>query len=249
MIARDDITIVIPSRYASTRFPGKPLADIAGKPMVQRVFERCARSRLAGAVIVATDDERIAEAVRGFGGLAEMTPSELASGTERMAWVAARRQGRIFVNVQGDEPLIDPAAIDAAIAPLLADEDIDIGTVASRMTDDAEFSNPNIVKIALTVSGRALYFSRAGIPHPRDGADSAGRAQRYRHAGLYAYRREALERFAALSPSPLERIEMLEQLRALEAGMHIHVAIVDADSPAVDVPSDIDIVLARLHPS
>jgi 3-deoxy-manno-octulosonate cytidylyltransferase (CMP-KDO synthetase) len=249
MTARGDIAIVIPARYASTRFPGKPLADIAGKPMVQRVYERCAQATLAGNVIVATDDERIATVVRGFGGLAEMTPPELASGTERMAWVAARMPGHIFVNVQGDEPLIDPAAIDATIAPLLARDDIDIGTAASRMREDAEFSNPNIVKIAMTPEGRALYFSRAGIPYPRDGASDLWRGARYRHAGLYAYRRAALERFAALPPSPLERIEMLEQLRALEAGMIIHVAIVATDSPAVDVPSDIDHVLARLHSS
>jgi 3-deoxy-manno-octulosonate cytidylyltransferase (CMP-KDO synthetase) len=249
MIARGDIAIVIPARYASTRFPGKPLADIAGQPMVQRVYERCALATLAGSVIVATDDERIVSVVHGFGGRAEMTPPELASGTERMAWVAARMEGQIFVNVQGDEPLIDPAAIDATIAPLLERDDIDIGTAASRMTSDSEFSNPNIVKIAMTPGGRALYFSRAGIPHPRDGASELWLGARYRHAGLYAYRREALERFAALPPSPLERIEMLEQLRALEAGMHIHVAIVATDSPAVDVPSDIDTVLARLHHS
>ncbi|MBL0175856.1 MAG: 3-deoxy-manno-octulosonate cytidylyltransferase [Ignavibacteria bacterium] len=248
MIERSDITIVIPARYASVRFPGKPLADIDGTSMVRRVYERCAQSTLAGGVVVATDDERIADAVRAFGGNAAMTPPELASGTERMAWVARNLPGALFVNVQGDEPLIDPAVIDAAVTPMLADAALDIGTAASPIEDDSEFSDPNIVKIAMTPGGRALYFSRAGIPFPRDGEDDAfARGARLRHVGIYAFRRAALERFAALPPSPLERIEKLEQLRALEDGMHIHVALVASDTIAVDVPADVAKVIARLR--
>jgi 3-deoxy-D-manno-octulosonate cytidylyltransferase len=240
-----EIVIVIPSRYASTRFPGKPLADIGGKSMVRRVWEQCMASELAQRVIVATDDERIAEAVREFGGEAVMTPPELNSGSERVAAVAEQIPGDIFVNVQGDEPLIPPSTIDAAIKPLLESEAIDIGTVACPLRSRDELMNPNVVKIACTADGRALYFSRAPIPYNRDGSDLLEGYSK--HIGIYAFRRQALQRFAALPESALERRERLEQLRALEDGMHIHVSMVAGDTVAVDVPGDVELVLKRLR--
>lgn len=243
-----DIAIIIPARFASTRFPGKPLADVAGKPMIRRVWEQCRLSRLAGAVIVATDDARIADAVSAFGGEAAMTPPDLASGSERAAHVARGLPAAIIVNVQGDEPLIAPETIDAAIAPLLEDESIDIGTVCRPFSDPSGLENPNLVKVVRDARGRALYFSRAPIPFQRDRNPSAPiPLAAYRmHLGVYAFRRAALLRFAALPPSPLERMEALEQLRALENGMSIAVREVTADSIAVDTPADIARVLAAL---
>ncbi len=241
--------IVIPARFASTRFPGKPLAPIAGKSMIRRVWEQCRQAACASRVIVATDDARIADAVTAFGGEAMMTPSELASGSERMAWVAERSDGAIFVNVQGDEPLMPPATIDA-VAAALRESDADLATAACPLADPEALRNPNVVKVVTDRDGNALYFSRAGIPFDRDpvGRSSAdgngfpGTGVYLKHIGIYAYRREALLRFAALAPGRLEQIEKLEQLRALENGMRIRVATVASDSQAVDTPEDVTIV-------
>lgn len=213
--------------------------------MVQRVWEQCCASTLAQSVLVATDDERIAHAVQHFGGQSFMTPPELNSGSERVAFVAKRIRGDIFVNVQGDEPLIPPATIDSAIEPLLSNNAIDIGTVACPIRSLDDYLNPNVVKVACTGNGRALYFSRAPIPFHRDEQDSIEGC--LKHIGIYAFRREALLQFASLPESALERTERLEQLRALEHGMYIHAACVESDSVAVDVPGDVALVLGRLH--
>jgi 3-deoxy-manno-octulosonate cytidylyltransferase (CMP-KDO synthetase) len=205
--------VLIPARFASTRFPGKPLADLAGKPMVVRV---CERARLSGAapVCVATDDERIAQAVRAHGFEARMTRAEHASGTERIAEAAAQlglADDAIVVNVQGDEPLIAPQLIAEVAAALRARPEASVATACHPIDDAAEFANPNVVKVVRNADGEALYFSRAGIPFPRDG----GAPHAERHIGIYAYRVAFLRRYAELAPSPLEAIERLEQLRVL----------------------------------
>ncbi len=235
--------IIIPARYSSTRFPGKPLARIAGKPMIKFVCERCAAAA-ADAVLVATDDERIAAVVRDFGVEALMTPAGFESGTERVAWAAGQIAADIIVNVQGDEPLIAPATIDAVTGILLRAADADIATAVAQSDDRASFADPNVVKAAITADGRALYFSRAPIPHRRDGA---GAFSFHRHIGIYAFRRESLARFASLPQSHLEQTERLEQLRALEAGMVIKAATVSEISISVDRPSDIALVEAALE--
>jgi 3-deoxy-manno-octulosonate cytidylyltransferase (CMP-KDO synthetase) len=238
------LLIIIPARYASTRFPGKPLADIHGKPMVRHVYERCAQSRPDARVLVATDDERIERVVRDFGAEVVMTPASLQSGSERAAWVAREIACDIVVNVQGDEPLLPGETLDAAIAPLLNDADLDIGTAACALDSLPELVDPNIVKVVLDTRGRALYFSRAPIPHIRD-AESAA-SPYLKHIGIYAFRRKALLRFAALPQSPLELLEKLEQLRALEHGMSIGVGITTQVSQAVDTPADLERVKAML---
>ncbi len=253
--------IVIPARYGSTRFPGKPLAVIAGKSMIRRVWERC--NATAGAsvgttngaarVIVATDDARIADEVATFGGEAMITPSELASGSERMAWVAERIEGEVFINVQGDEPLMPPATIDA-VAAALRESGADIATAACPLRDPAALRNPNVVKLVTDRDGNALFFSRAGIPFDRDAEGKPGSRGNgfdtpgvyFKHIGIYAFRRDSLLRFAALPPGLLERVERLEQLRALENGMRIRVAVVPSDSQAVDTPEDLAAVEALL---
>ena len=275
----EHIIIVIPARWGSTRFPGKPLADIAGKSMIERVHARCAASARASRVIVATDDERIRSEVARFGGEAVMTPADLPSGTERMAWVARETEADIYVNVQGDEPLLPPATIDAAVDALIRNPEADIATACCPLTGDADIANPNIVKLVTDRAGFALYFSRAPIPHVRDSAgietpsggtaedasgsgdtaDGDGRSADgdgnafartgvyKKHIGIYVFRRNALLRFAALDPTPLERLEKLEQLRALEHGMRIVVAEVETDSQAVDTPGDIEKVERLIH--
>ncbi len=244
-MSEPSVLVVIPARYASTRFPGKPLADLHGKPMIQHVWERCVASPGVERVLVATDDERIADAVRAFGGTCVMTPADLASGSERVAWVAAREQADIVVNVQGDEPLLPLDTIGAVIAPMLKNAGIDIGTAACPLPDAEAAMNPNVVKAVVAANGRALYFSRACVPHVRDGADATG--PWLKHIGIYAFRAAALARFAALPAGVLEQQEKLEQLRALEHGMSIHVALVAHDSQAVDTPSDLDVVRALME--
>jgi 3-deoxy-manno-octulosonate cytidylyltransferase (CMP-KDO synthetase) len=238
------LLIIIPARYASTRFPGKPLADINGKPMVQHVYERCVAARPDAQVLVATDDVRIEHAVREFGGEAFMTPASLQSGSERAAWVARELGHGIVVNVQGDEPLLPAETLDAAIAPLLTDDEVDIGTAACVLDSPIELADPNIVKVVLDYRRRALYFSRAPIPHVRDGKSTA--SPYLRHVGIYAFRREALLRFADLPQGQLEVLEKLEQLRALEHGMRIGVGITSRVSQAVDTPADLERVKAML---
>ena len=233
-------SVIIPARYASTRFPGKPLADLAGKPMIARVCERAARSG-AASVHVATDDARIAEAVRKHGHQAVMTRADHASGTDRLAEAAATLgldDADVVVNLQGDEPLMDPGLVAEVAAALDALPQASLSTACHPIREPAEVLNPNVVKVVLDRHGYALYFSRSQIPHPRE----AG-ATWYRHAGLYAYRAGFLRRYAALEPSPLERAEALEQLRALWHGYRIAVVVSDREiPPGVDTPRDLDAV-------
>jgi 3-deoxy-manno-octulosonate cytidylyltransferase (CMP-KDO synthetase) len=247
------ITAVIPARYASTRFPAKALADIMGKPMIQHVYERTAQAQLVSEVLVATDDERIAAAVRGFGGRVEMTLASHETGTDRLAEVAARIDADIIVNVQGDEPLIDPATIDAAIQPLVDDPTIDMGTLMVRIRTLHDFLSPNVVKVVTDNRGNALYFSRSPLPNFRDKWNdlkdesfASGKLTCFKHVGLYVYRRQFLLTFAGLAPTPLEQYEKLEQLRALENGYRIRVIETIHDSIGVDVPADLDKVLAKI---
>jgi 3-deoxy-manno-octulosonate cytidylyltransferase (CMP-KDO synthetase) len=249
-----NITAIIPARYSSTRFDGKALADIHGKPMVQHVYERTSRASHVSEVIVATDDERIAAAVRSFGGRAEMTSPAHETGTDRLAEVAARLESDIIVNVQGDEPLIEPAMIDAAIAPLIADKTVVMGTLKSRIKNLHDFLSPNVVKVVTDTNGFALYFSRSPLPNFRDKwndlkdeAFVSGKLLCYKHVGLYVYRRDFLLQFSRLAPTFLEKSEMLEQLRVLESGFRIKVVETSHESIGVDTPADLEKVLARIR--
>jgi 3-deoxy-manno-octulosonate cytidylyltransferase (CMP-KDO synthetase) len=234
--------VVIPARYASTRFPGKPLAVLGGKPMIRHVWEAACGSKLASRVVVATDDDRIAEAVRAFGGEVAMTSEGCASGTDRVAEVARALDEDIFLNLQGDEPLMDPSTIDAVLAPLFADPHATMTTAALPTDDMSRFADPMVVKVVVDDRGDALYFSRAPIPH-----DRAGNPIRWRkHLGIYGYRKDFLLALAAAPPSSLESIEMLEQLRVLQAGYRIRVVDVAFDSAGVDTPEDLKIVEERL---
>jgi len=230
------VLAVIPARFASSRFPGKPLSAIGGKTMLERVFARVSQARLVDAVLVATDDPRIFEAARRFGAPARMTRADHSTGTERVAEVAAGQDAAIIVNVQGDEPLIDPSAIDQAIAPLLDDQPPPMATLKKRISDPRDLDNPNVVKVVTDCAGNAIYFSRSLIPYPRDG-DSG---MHFKHVGLYAYRRDFLLRFPALPVGPLETAEKLEQLRALENGYSIRVVETGYDSISVDTPEDLE---------
>jgi len=230
---------VIPARYASTRFPGKPLISIGGKPMIERVWERARQAKLVSKVIVATDDDRIASAVRAFGGEVALTRADHRSGTERVAEVAAgHAEAEILVNVQGDMPLIDPAAIDAAIEALREDESVNMSTLAVPISNAAEIMDPNVVKTVLDFDGNALYFSRAPIPWVRDRGGPV-HARHLKHLGLYVFRRETLLEFATFPQGDLERIEQLEQLRWLENGNRIRVAEIEQESVEVDTPEDV----------
>lgn len=249
--------VVIPARYASTRFPGKPLADIVGKPMVVRVCERAARSG-AASIHVATDDARIAEAVSRHGFAAVLTRSDHASGTDRIAEAAAQlglADDAIVVNVQGDEPLIAPALI-ARVAEVLAQRpQAAVSTACHPIHDGAAAFNPNVVKVVLDAHGDALYFSRAPIPYARDAYADGRRVPpadlpMYRHAGIYAYRVSFLKRYAGLAPSPLEAFEALEQLRVLWHGHRIAVAVSAQEiPPGVDTPADLALVRAQFDPA
>jgi len=231
---------LIPARYASTRFPGKPLALIAGKPLIQRVVERCAQARSLSEIIVATDDARIAEAASKFCRV-EMTRPEHPSGTDRIAEAAARCPCDAVVNIQGDEPLMDPAVIDA-VAGALAHEEM--STAAASIHDPEDLGNPNVVKVVVNAAGRALYFSRRTIPYLREAASGSVSEQLaafpfLKHLGIYGYRRPTLLRLVQLPVSPLESAEKLEQLRALENGIQIAVVKVDYAGVGVDVPEDV----------
>lgn len=229
------VLCIIPARYASTRLPGKPLADIDGKPMICRVYERARAARLPYEVLVATDSEAVLEAVRRSGGRAVLTAKDHATGTDRLAEVArARAEADVIVNVQGDEPLIDPAVIDRLAAAFEDDPALQMATLKTPMTDEAEMQNPNNVKVVTDKSGHALYFSRSLLPYPRN----AG-AVVYKHIGVYAYRRAFLLQYAAMEPTPLEQAESLEQLRALENGYKIKVLETDATFIGVDTPEDL----------
>jgi len=234
-------SVIIPARFASTRFPGKPLVDLAGKPMVVRVCERAAQSG-ASAVHVATDDERIASAVKAHGFEVVMTRADHASGTDRLAEAAGLLKlddKHIVVNVQGDEPLIDPALIRRVAEGLAGAE---MATACHAIHDAAALANPNVVKVVLDAKGNALYFSRSRIPYPREGDPAC-----YRHAGIYAYRAGFLKRYAALAPAPLEKAEALEQLRALWHGHRIAVVVSETEiPPGVDAPQDLEAVRRML---
>jgi 3-deoxy-manno-octulosonate cytidylyltransferase (CMP-KDO synthetase) len=232
------IAAIIPSRYGSTRFEGKPLALINGKSMIQRVYESAKQSRRISEVVVATDDDRILEAVRSFGGQVLMTSVTLRSGSDRVA-EAAKQIGlapeEIAINVQGDQPLVHPECFDAVVEPLLKDPSLGMSTLGYKITDRREYHNPKDCKLVMDHQGNALYFSRAAIPFARDGGDFPV----YKHLGVYAYTRRFLDLFRQLPTGRLEEIEKLEQLRALEYGHRIRVVITSHDSPEVDLPEDI----------
>jgi 3-deoxy-manno-octulosonate cytidylyltransferase (CMP-KDO synthetase) len=232
------VVAIIPARYASTRLPGKPLVPLAGKPMIQHVYERAKRAQTVHHILVATDDQRILDAVQSFGGQARMTRSDHRTGTERIAEVAAHEPGDIFVNVQGDEPLIDPAAIDTAVGALLEEPLARIATVATPIRRAGDIMDPNVVKTVLDFDDNALYFSRAPIPWIRDTQQKI-HVKYWKHLGLYVFLRDALLEYPTLPQGELEKIEQLEQLRWLENGWHIRVAEVAHDAVSVDSPEDV----------
>ena len=236
--------VLIPARYASTRFPGKPLVEIGGKPMVVHVCERASKSG-AAAVHVATDDERIARAVRAHGHQAIMTRADHASGTDRLAEAARKLklgEQQIVVNVQGDEPLIAPRLIAHVARALDKKRSASVSTACHQIHDEASLASPNVVKVVLDAEGYALYFSRSRIPYPREPG-----ARCYRHAGIYGYRVGFLKKYARLKPAPLEKTEALEQLRVLWHGYRIAVAVSEAEiPPGVDTPEDLEAVRRML---
>lgn len=253
---------VIPARYQAARFPGKPLALIAGRPMIQRVYDAAHRARLLDAVVVATDDARIAATVRGFGGEVVMTSARCRSGTDRVAEVARRRREAIVLNIQGDEPLLHPAMVDQVARVLLGDAGIVMASLRRRLDDPSDLRNPHVVKVVVDRQDRALYFSRAPIPFVRNDAGSGLGARgservtsalspqpsaHFKHIGIYGYQRGFLLRFARLRPTALERREGLEQLRALEHGYAIVVPETPHDAIGVDTPADLRRVEALLR--
>ena len=234
---------VIPARYASVRFPGKSLVEIAGKPLVQHVWERAQDLQSVERVVVATDDERIVRTVRGFGGVVVMTSADCASGTDRVAEAVRQWPADLVVNLQGDEPVFDAKAVDELVGVMAGDPTIEMGTLAHPIRDEAEFNDatgPN--KVVLDQAGFALYFSRAPIPYRRQ----PGLVTPLRHIGIYVFRTPFLRRFATLAPTPLERTEGLEQLRALEHGVRIRVLLTPHGSIGVDTPADVDRLAAYL---
>jgi 3-deoxy-manno-octulosonate cytidylyltransferase (CMP-KDO synthetase) len=232
-----EVTAIIPARWASTRFPGKPLVKLRGKPLVQHVWERAGRAKLVDRVIVATDDMRIAEAAFAFGAEVALTSSKHPTGTDRLAEVASKlKSAPIILNVQGDEPDIAPSTIDRLAQALQDDPKLGMVTAANPISTAADISNPNVVKVVTDLAGRALYFSRSAIPHDRDGDNGI---KYLRHQGIYGYRRKVLLDFVKWKPTPLEKAEKLEQLRALEHGVSIGVIVVKRGSVGVDVPADL----------
>lgn len=238
---KEKIIGVIPARFSSTRFPGKPLADINGKPMIQHVYENCLGSKLLEDLIVATDDKRILKAVAGFGGNAVMTSGKHKSGTDRIGEVAKLRNldigsSGIIVNIQGDEPFINHANIDKAIKPLLGDKSLNVSTLCIRIKSIAEINDPNIVKVVFDNDGFAIYFSRSAIPFNRDKSKNVNY---YKHIGLYVYRKSFLDKLVKMKPAKLELTEKLEQLRMLESGERIKVIETNIDSHSVDTKADL----------
>jgi 3-deoxy-manno-octulosonate cytidylyltransferase (CMP-KDO synthetase) len=233
------VVVIIPSRYGSTRFDGKPLAIICGKPMIQWVCQRAMQAKCIASVHVATDDSRIRDAVDRFGGSVVMTSAKCRSGTDRVA-EAAEQLGLdardVVVNIQGDQPLVDPRCFDAVVKPFYDDPTVKMSTLAFAIVDKREMTDPKDVKVAFDNNGNALYFSRATIPHGRDGSSDF---ETYKHLGVYAYTKEFLKCFRSLTPGRLEDVEKLEQLRAMEHGHRIRVVVTPYDSPEVDLPVDI----------
>ncbi len=234
-VSNHHILGVLPSRWGSTRFPGKPLHRIAGKPLIQHVWERCRQCSRLDDLVVATDDERILQAVESFGGKALMTSSSHPTGTDRIAEALARMpQATHVINIQGDEPLIDPALIDELAEAMVNDPGLDMATAANPLAPgDPAVADPNVVKVVMALDGRALYFSRSPLPYFRNPVDGLSV---FRHKGIYAYTKAFLERFVTWKPTPLELAESLEQLRALENGASIRVLVTDDTSPGVDTP-------------
>lgn len=243
MAIKERVIGVIPSRYGAQRFPGKPLALIAGVPMIVRVVRQAQKAKRLSEVWVATDDDRIAQAVEKAGARAVLTPPSLPSGTDRIAYAVRGQKAGIVVNIQGDEPVMAPAAIDAAVEVLQKDRRVLMSTVVIPLEDKKEWLDPNVVKAVLGPRGDVLYFSRAPIPYLRDGsmgpAAGGGMPKAYKHMGLYGYRPAWLRLMAALKPTPLELTEKLEQLRAMENGVLIRAAVRKVESIAVDVPADV----------
>jgi len=232
---------IIPARYDSKRFPGKVLADILGKPVIQRVYEQARKAELLDEILVATDNEEIFKAVENFGGKAVMTSSNCKSGTDRLAEVAGSLDGDIFLNIQGDEPLISSEVISKVAQTLIEDNAIEIATVARKITTQEELNNPNVVKVVIDNDGFALYFSRAQIPYVRNFLEIRNLGSVcYKHIGLYGYKRGFLLNFALMKQGPLEKVEDLEQLRALENGYKIKVVITQRDSIGVDTQEDLE---------
>ena len=234
---------VIPARFASSRFPGKALARLQSSTLLEHVYSRACAARSLTEVVIATDDQRIFDEARRFGAKVRMTSTEHASGTDRVAEVAASYEADLVVNIQGDEPLLDPAAIDAAVEAIAAAGTAPMATLKKRIEDPREVHDPNVVKVVTTLSGDALYFSRSPVPLLRDG----GACTWYKHIGLYVYRRDFLLRYSSLPVGPLERAEKLEQLRALENGFAIRVAETTYDSIGVDTPEDLARAAARME--
>lgn len=234
------IACVIPARYASTRLPGKPLADIAGKPMIQRVYEQVSKATVPDIIIVATDDQRVADVVTAFGGTAVMTRTDHLTGTDRLAEVAQLHPDiDVIINVQGDEPLIEASLIDELGALFKTDSDLNMATVGAPLKE-AEYAEPSAVKVVCNLKGEAMYFSRSLIPYPRHAFVNPP----LKHIGIYAYSREFLLEFAQLAPTPAELTESLEQLRALENGVTIRVIKTEARFIGVDTPEDLEAVNA-----
>jgi 3-deoxy-manno-octulosonate cytidylyltransferase (CMP-KDO synthetase) len=234
------VVCIIPSRYESSRFPGKPLADLCGKPMIRHVYERVLRAKIVSFATVATDDERIFRAVQAFGGRAVMTSPSHRSGTDRIAEAVetlALGDDAIVVNIQGDQPLFEPVQIDEVVGPLLKDASIPMSTLVYRIVREEEITHPNAVKVVFDDRNFALYFSRATIPFVRD---RGKKAEYYKHHGIYAYRRAFLRTFTALQEGVLERLEALEQLRAMEHGHRIRVVVTPYDSVEVDTPRELE---------
>ena len=237
--------VIIPARWGSSRFPGKPLYEIAAKPLLRHVWERCCRARKIDTTIIATDDMRIADAAFAWGAEVALTSAKHQSGTDRIAEVAKRsKKFSIIVNVQGDEPLVDPRLIDRFVGTLRTNRDVGIVTAAHRFSDARDALSPHQVKVVIDRSGNALYFSRAPIPASRTG--EGDRSLFLRHQGIYGFRRATLLQFVQWKPTPLERCELLEQLRALENGVRVHVLVTKHGSPGVDTPADADYVAALL---
>jgi len=240
------IIAIIPSRYSSTRFEGKPLVDIAGNPMIQWVYESVQKAQLVSRVIVATDDKRILETVNHFGGKAELTSSHHLSGTDRVAEVAARYTCDIVVNLQGDEPLMEPQLIDEVVKQVTDNAEVYMASAKTPITQIEDLMNPNVVKVVTDCDGYALYFSRSPIPYCSNRDKGEGNPMGFKHIGLYVYRKEFLMKFVALDPSTLEKLERLEQLRVLENGYRIKLVCTEYDSVGVDTPEDLDLVVKRI---
>ncbi len=254
------ITAIIPARYGSTRFEGKPLADILGKPMIQWVYEGVRESKLVEEIIVATDDQRIMEVVQRFGGRAVMTSPSHPSGTDRVAEVARKLRSQIIVNVQGDEPLMKGSIIDQAIRPLLKDETLMMTSLMTRIKEIKDWLNPHQGKVVVDGKGFALYFSRSPIPFPRDftveqilsnpeAREKLLSKKLFKTIGLYVYRRSFLLKLSKMKPTPLEKLEKLEQLRVLENGYKIKVIAVDYEPIGVDLPADLEKVISSFNKS